>query len=216
MLAFDHLVIASADPKADQKKLMDTQQLKGVPGGHHTLWGTYNELCYFSNDCYIEWLGLKSAETAAKSENPLIQEFKQTFDQGLTGPFQFALRTDDMEAYLKHFKENDIPYSGPFDGQRKRPDGSLLKWQMLFPKSPLYPLPFLIEWEGKNVPASGDDINLVRFLELKLGSSDPKKMMQVFQEIYLFDKPIGQLENGRLLMTKGEGITAVFNSFQIN
>ncbi|WP_082235587.1 VOC family protein [Halobacillus massiliensis] len=216
MLAFDHLVISSANPISDRQKLLEEYQLKGVQGGKHSLWGTYNELCYFSNDCYVEWLGMDSQVTASKSDNPLIQEFNQTFDQGINRPFQFALRTNDMESYLRHFQDKDIPYSGPFAGERKRPDGSLLKWRMLFPKGSVSPLPFLIEWEGKNIPSSANDINLERFLELRIGSSEPEKMLADFKDIYRFGQPVGQLENGRLLITKGEGITAVFNSFQIN
>src|SRR5699024_1612107 len=47
------------------------------------------------------------------------------------------------------FKENDIPFTGPFNAERTQIDGTKLTWRMLFPtydyKEEM--LPFLIEWD---------------------------------------------------------------------
>ncbi|MFG6150437.1 VOC family protein [Halobacillus sp. B23F22_1] len=225
MLAFDHLVIASKQPKQDQEEFTSTHGLKGVPGGHHSIWGTFNELCYFSNNNYIEWLSLSDRETASNSKNPLIQQFKQTFDQGRFGPFQFALRTTFMDKYITYFKEKGISYHGPFPGERRRPDGSLIKWRMLFPQPFEYvdaPLPFLIEWTGKNEPSNKTDINSSRFLHLSLGISDMEAAQKIFETIYRLAKTTSgpstasyPLENGELILEIGDHFHTQFDHFSI-
>ncbi|GGF33352.1 hypothetical protein GCM10010954_35650 [Halobacillus andaensis] len=225
MLAFDHLVIASKQPKQDQEEFTSTHGLKGVPGGHHKIWGTFNELCYFTNDNYIEWLGLSDHETASNSDNPLIQQFKQTFDQGEFGPFQFALRTTSMDEYITYYEEKGISYHGPFPGERRRPDGSLLKWRMLFPEALDHvkaPLPFLIEWTGKNEPSSKADINSSRFLHLSLGISDFEATKRLFETIYRLPKTTTEattasypLENGQLILENGDHLLTQFDHFSI-
>ncbi|MCP3029262.1 VOC family protein [Halobacillus sp. A5] len=204
MLAFDHLVIASKQPGVEQKSFTRNYGLLGVEGGNHKLWGTFNELCYFTNDNYVEWLGLLDREKAARSDNPLIQQFKQTFDQGEFGPFQFALRTTCMDEYVKNFNENSIPYQGPFPGERKRPDGSLLKWRMLFPHTngeENLLLPFLIEWTGKNVPSSEHEINQSRFLRICIGVQNLKTAASLYPSIYQLES---QVENHTFSLANGE------------
>ncbi|WP_188457010.1 VOC family protein [Virgibacillus oceani] len=150
MLALDHIVVAAINAEESSAKYGNKFTIKAVKGGEHADWGTYNYLSYFSNDSYIEWLGVTDASKTKNAENPLIQHLDYVLDNKFSGPFQFALRTNEMDDYVTHFKENNIPFSGPFAGQRKKPDGSLLKWRMLFPSynHEKELLPFLIEWEN--------------------------------------------------------------------
>ncbi|WP_052345691.1 VOC family protein [Paucisalibacillus sp. EB02] len=150
MLALDHIVIAGRNAEEDSITYNKRFAVKAVKGGEHENWGTYNYLAYFSNQAYIEWLGINNYDKAMKSDNPLITHLVYMLDQNETGPFQFALRTDQMDDYVQHFKENNIPFDGPYPGKRLRPDGTLLSWRMLFPKYDITEgmLPFLIEWHN--------------------------------------------------------------------
>ncbi|MCP3029760.1 VOC family protein [Halobacillus sp. A1] len=225
MLAFDHIVVASENPLDDRRQLTEKYNLTGVPGGHHENWGTFNELSYFSNRNYIEWLGLQHPDTASQSDNPLIQQFKQTFDQGNMGPFQFALRTTDMDGYISYFRSQNIAYTGPFPGERMRPDGSVLKWRMLFPKGPagLPPLPFLIEWEGVNEPSQASDINAEKFQSLSIGTEEIERYKEVLVHTFQLknmEEPSQltyrwPLQNGELILTKGQHIFVHFDTFQL-
>jgi len=154
MLALDHIVIAGRNAEDDSIAYNRQFAVKAVKGGEHDNWGTYNYLAYFSNQAYIEWLGVKDFDKASKSDNPLIKHLVYMLNQNETGPFQFALRTDRMDDYVQHFKDNDIPFDGPYSGNRERPDGTHLSWRMLFPKYEISEgmLPFLIEW---NNPTGG-------------------------------------------------------------
>jgi len=65
------------------------------------------------------------------------------------GPFQLALRTNQLSKYIEHFKDNNIPFVGPIYSSREKPDGTIISWQMVFP---IYnpteeTLPFLIQWD---------------------------------------------------------------------
>ncbi len=148
MLALDHIVITSANIEDASEQCKINYSIDYVQGGKHTHWGTYNYLAHLSNDCYIEWLGIYDHVVATKSDNPLIVHLRYMLANNLSGPFQFALRTSNINKYVNHFKNNDIPFIGPVDGRRTTPDGESLMWRMLFPTydATNEMLPFLIEW----------------------------------------------------------------------
>src|SRR5699024_12638434 len=53
-------------------------------------------------------------------------------------------------AYIDHFKQNDIPFNGPIVGERRKANGQLLSWRMVFPHGDYKNgevIPFLIDWE---------------------------------------------------------------------
>lgn len=160
MLSLDHIVFAGKDLQAATKEYGNIA-FKSIKGGEHNHWGTYNYLAYFSNSCYIEWLGIHDIDIAERSDNPLIQHLVHALSTKNQGPFQLALRTTKLDNYVTHFEENNIPYTGPIKGERSKPDGSILRWRMLFPTYDFAKetLPFLIEW---NEPESERfDVSLV-------------------------------------------------------
>ena len=167
MLAIDHLVIVSDDPKRDATKFAQEHQVNVMKGGTHELWGTFNYLAFFDNDCYIEWLGIFDESSARQSDNPLIKQTVSFLDDGRTGLMTYALRTDKLDEYLEHFQKNNIGYKGPFPGSRTKTDGSLLSWRMLFSSDSI--LPFLIEWkDGINLPDDKSIINPIKIDTVKV------------------------------------------------
>ena len=201
MLAIDHLVIVSKNPEKDAQQFVEQHHAIAIEGGKHEKWGTYNFLAHFQNDSYIEWLGIFDEELARKSNLPLVRNAVDSLDQGRTGLLTFALRTSNLDAQLTYFKENQIPYSGPYPGMRKKIDGSTLSWKMLFPEN-AENLPFLIEWGAtENKPDDAAKINPRNLNEITI-PTDPSKYEDVFQ-LKVRDDTI-QLENGRLLFTNDE------------
>ncbi|MFD1851773.1 VOC family protein [Oceanobacillus bengalensis] len=159
MLALDHIVIAAKAPKTSAMEFSEKHHVIVVEGGKHKNWGTYNYLAYFGNQCYIEWLGIYDEEIARKSDNPLIEQLVDAYEKNFEGPIQYALRTEQMDDYLNYFNALNLSYVGPIPGSRNKPDGTGLKWRMLFPKAST-PTPFLIEWEKeKNLPSDKNLIN---------------------------------------------------------
>ncbi|MFQ3545138.1 VOC family protein [Halobacillus rhizosphaerae] len=224
MLAFDHLVVAAPDPEDARKQFTKTTQLTGVPGGHHSNWGTHNQLCYFSKNSYIEWIGIENNSQAETTTNPLIRNLKYSLDHDITGPIQFGLRTDNMDEYIRHLTEQGINFQGPYHGERKKQDGSLLKWRMLFPTAQsVSSLPFLIEWEGENLPEDLSCINEQEFTEIVTGVDDLDQAVPLFRKIYQFGPPhvtedqMGNtayqwaLAHGLLTLNEGNQVHACFN-----
>lgn len=168
MLYLDHIVIAATDPKDAAEAFARKHAVQITKGGRHDHWGTYNYLAYFSNSCYIEWLGVFDRKLAVLSDNPLIGQLASALEDGKEGPMQIAFRTDGINQFLSHFDAEGISYEGPFPGSRIRPDGSRLEWEMLFPV-PSVNLPFLISWgETLNQPLDRSLVNKTSIEEISL------------------------------------------------
>ncbi|QQE75983.1 VOC family protein [Brevibacillus composti] len=145
-LSFDHLVHFLYRPPAEALEPLGDAGFHAVAGGQHEAWGTYNSLSYFGLS-YIEFFAARSTEIAAKSENPLVQQLLADRPCG-EGMGQIALRTSEIERWSERFREQGCQVTGPLAGSRRREDGSLIQWKMLFAKDPRrkYRMPFLIEW----------------------------------------------------------------------
>jgi len=154
MLALDHIVVTAKNPEEAARAVAKQQQLAVQQGGKHENWGTYNWLSFLANSCYVEWIGVFNPAKAQQSANPLIQAVHSALEQDIENIIQFAFRTENMKAYIEHFRQEGIAFTGPIEGSRVKPNGELLEWRMLFPHMPnAGSLPFLIEWGAhKNTP----------------------------------------------------------------
>ncbi|MEC5424678.1 VOC family protein [Virgibacillus sp. C22-A2] len=196
MLAIDHIIITAKDPEKAAKDFSEKNDVPIVQGGRHENWGTYNYLAYFSSESYIEWIGIFDDTIANTSDNPLIKQVVNALTNGKEEVIQFAFRTDRMDKYIAYFAKENIPCTGPFSGSRKKPDGSMLKWRMLFPDTERM-LPFLVEWgEVKNVPEEGKLISDQHIDQINFGTEDVNSFKRIFQGE--FHDGMIQLENGKI------------------
>ncbi|HLQ70232.1 MAG TPA: VOC family protein [Bacillota bacterium] len=184
MLALDHIVINSPNTNDIVTNSGMKVAIKAVKGGEHTEWGTYNYLSHFSNNSYLELLGVNNPEKAKNANNPLIQHLLYVQEEERTGPFQFALRTKQLDSYITHFEKEGIPYKGPFLAQREKPDGTILKWRMLFPVYDYTKetLPFLIEWEDPEAIFSETNLaNTQNITRVNYGGLDRSTFAHIYQ-----------------------------------
>lgn len=194
MLEIDHIVIAAKNPAKAAQYFGEKHGIVTIEGGRHSNWGTYNYLAYFSNDCYIEWLGIFDENLAMKSDNPLVQRLVSGLNNDTEGMIQFALRTNNMDGYVTHFSKISLSFTGPIPGYRQKPDGSDLHWRMLFPEKKL---PFLIEWDnGKNIPQDAGMINKQQLKTIAFGRNEA----EIFKKAFQFDSAgeLILLENGKI------------------
>ncbi len=107
------------------------------PGGTHANRATENALIIFRDSTYIELL-------AKTGEAPLpgFVDFSPLVEQG-EGLAGFALRTTDLGADSTHLREQGFAVSAPLPGERQRPDGRTLRWQLATLDAGF--APFLIE-----------------------------------------------------------------------
>ncbi|KGP71065.1 VOC family protein [Pontibacillus yanchengensis] len=230
MLAFDHLVVLSSSPEKAQHDFSSKHGVRGLKGGHHESWGTYNHLAFFDNQAYIEWIGIENHERAEASDNPLIKHVSYSNQQEIEGTIQFALRTNEMDEVIRYFDKEEIAYEGPFEGSRTKPNGTTLSWRMLFPSfdASKEVLPFLIEWDGPpNAPDDDSLINATPFSKIHVGVKDLEKATLQWQHIYQLESPTYKkdnsenpytqwnLENGTLILSPNTTLKAEFGPFSL-
>ncbi|MGM8213281.1 VOC family protein [Virgibacillus sp. W0430] len=197
MLALDHIVFGGKNAATSSLEYSKSFSVKAFKGGTHVDWGTYNYLAYFSNNSYLEWLDIYDYDVANQSDNPLIQHLLYQIASNQTGPFQFALRTNNLEKYVNHFIKKGIRYNGPFYGSRTRPNGIKLNWKMLFPAYDYTTeiLPFLIEWDRPfNERVDVSVLNAQAIESLSFGAYDKEKFSHIyrlkFKKIYSNTLPL--------------------------
>ncbi|PAV30684.1 hypothetical protein CIL05_06170 [Virgibacillus profundi] len=206
MLAIDHIIIAAKDPAQAAQNFGEKHGVTTLKGGKHSNWGTYNYLAYFSNDCYIEWLGIFDEDLAKRSDIPLIQQLVSALNNDIEGMIQFALRINNMDEHVKYFDVISLPYTGPIPGYRQKPDGSDLHWRMLFPEKEL---PFLIEWgNGKNIPQDNSLINKQQLKSITYGKGEAGFFKKTFQLDSANDSIL--LENGELNFSTDQKLNFTF------
>lgn len=174
-LALDHLVhFIKAEPSEPVKKWGDVGY-KAVLGGSHENWGTYNSLLYIGQS-YIEFLSIESNHIAAAAENPLIKQLTDELPSG-EGIGQLCFRTSNIEELKAELKRKGFESLPIFEGSRKRQDGSLLSWKMLFFKeNPHYKYPFFIDW-GVEDDRRFEELRHLGFIDENL---ENKKIEEVF------------------------------------
>jgi Glyoxalase-like domain len=157
---FDHLVHFVKSPVEaieEYKKL----GLYAVEGGNHEKLGTYNALSYYDLS-YIELIGVfdqQLVESAAGIEYSLRDTFKN--DQYVEGVSRIALRSTDLEVEAERFRSLGLEVHGPDPMSRKRPDGSLVSWKLLYvgKRGENLELPFFIQWDEGDEQRKQDLIN---------------------------------------------------------
>ncbi|WP_026691281.1 VOC family protein [Alteribacter aurantiacus] len=149
MFNFDHIIHYVSDAHKT-KEAFQEKGFHAVNGGRHEEKGTYNTLCHFDLS-YIEFLGIDDKWLFEKvhKEKSELSPFSTILQDGYVEGFsKIALRTRNLDNLASILKEKGLTVTGPVPLSRKRPDGSVLEWSLLFvedEKSDM-PLPFFIDW----------------------------------------------------------------------
>ena len=157
--SFDHLVQFVEEPKK-AIEILKEKGIHAVEGGKHESLGTYNTLSYFDLS-YIEFLGtfdLTLFEQIDHQKHSLTETIAN--DKLVEGFSRFAARTTDIEGAAKHFREKGLTVTGPHPLSRKRPDGSVISWQLLYAGDDTdgLQLPFIIQWDESDEDRRADQI----------------------------------------------------------
>jgi hypothetical protein len=136
----DHLVLAVGDPDRTAEELEETLGLRASGGGRHDRLGTFNRLVWLG-DSYLELIGVFDPALAAESwiGRPVVASLEAG-----GGLATWAVAIDDLDSQLR-WTAGDGVLSGPLDGERRRPDGRLVRWRLAQPAVLSPTSPFLIE-----------------------------------------------------------------------
>jgi Glyoxalase-like domain len=140
LLGIDHLVLAVGEPDAVAAALEAELGLAATGGGRHEALGTFNLLVWLG-DSYLELIGVFDRGLAAASwlGRPAVEALERG-DCLVT----WAIAVDDLDGQLR-WAPPDHGLVGPLDGERRRPDGRVVRWRLAHPPAPSPTAPFLIE-----------------------------------------------------------------------
>ena len=143
LLGIDHLVIAAPDLDGTVERLRRRLGIDAGGGGIHPSLGTENRLAWFG-DSYLELIDVTDRDRAATSwlGGPTLR----LIDERGGGFVGYALASDDLDADLARLRAAGSSLGGPAPGERRRPDGATVRWNLAVPTlvGPTAP-PFLIE-----------------------------------------------------------------------
>jgi glyoxalase-like protein len=141
LLGIDHLVIAVHDPDAAVDSLAISLGVAAGGGGRHPAWGTRNRLLWFG-DTYVELLGVENETLATASWLGAPAVALRDRWPTLVG---WAIASDDLEADIDRLRDNGADLGSSQPGDRRRPDGTIVRWRVALPPALAPHRPFLIE-----------------------------------------------------------------------
>ena len=174
----DHFMWAAVDL---DKATAEFENLTGVRpefGGRHPGFGTHNALVSLANGSYMEVLALDPEQSA---DNPIVREIAELQSPEILA---FHLQRSDLESIVETLQELEIPFTGPLDLGRKRPDGTELRWRLLFPESPTFrhALPIFIDWMDAPHPSASapSGCTLTHF---EVGHTRPEELKNIYRRL---------------------------------
>ena len=144
LLGLDHVIIAVRDLPSAMERFAHALGLTVTAGGDHPGSGTHNAIVSFGTE-YIEIISVRDQAEAATSERGrIVRDFLSSQGDGLLG---LALGTDTLDTEIAGAASRGVPLVGPVAGSRRRPDGSMMAWQLGFAAGDPFgrALPFFIQ-----------------------------------------------------------------------
>ncbi len=188
----DHLLIGAPDLASGIAWVAEKLGVTPTPGGRHPKFGTHNALTGLGGARYLEVIA-PDPEGAG-----LAPHFAWLAACTTPRLATWAARVEDLAPVALGFEESRVPHSEILAGSRRRPDGSLLEWKMLFPDENEGGLvPFFIRW---NDPYQHPAHSLDHTLDLESLSfvhPEPERLLKIFGAIGL-DARVEQGEAPRL------------------
>jgi len=185
-LTLDHAVFTWDDHAA----VVDACERAGLApayGGEHDGGETQNSLVAFPDGSYLELMAPTDPGARPDRWTGIVE--------GWAGPEAWCVRAD-VRSLLSRTVAAGAPVRGPSDGERERPDGTLVEWTtgLYGPRDLRSVLPFAIADRtprGYRVPpAAVTDGPLTGVAEVVLGVGDPAPAAEWFGRLHGFPTPV--------------------------
>jgi len=149
MNSIDHLVYTAPSLEEGMNHIEKLLGMRPSIGGKHYNWGTHNALLSIGN-AYLEIVA-PCPELEHPERGLWLNHFFQKPPQLAT----WALQTNTINELRTQAIAQGIDLGEIQSGQREKPDGTMLKWQLTDPYALLQngTLPFLINWQNSTHPS---------------------------------------------------------------
>jgi len=146
-----------------------------IDGGIHPKFGTRNFTAPLLNGQYIEVVC--SLDHPATELTPFGRAVKKRSEEG-GGWMSWVLAVDDISKIETSFGRNAM------DGERKKPDGSILKWRQIGVIEVLedFSQPFFVEWVSKDHPGK-DGAGTANLFEIVFEANQDKSLRIINEHI---------------------------------
>jgi hypothetical protein len=194
--ALDHILLGCGDLDAGIAFVKEHAGVAPAFGGVHPGRGTRNALLSLGGRHYLEII----APDPAQPNTPDTYGLKKLTAPRLVGWAVHPGNLDNVAARLRHA---GLAFDGPTPGERKRPDGHLLRWKTLnLRDNQARLLPFFIEWSADTVHPSVDAPSGCEILLFKLSAPDDVELRRVCS-LFGLDVRIAHGDTPRLLARIG-------------
>ena len=167
-MRLDHVsYVASHDQISDVVNRIGSQiGTAFIDGGIHPRFGTRNFTAPLLNGQYIEVVC--PMDHPATEATPFGRAVKKKADSG-GGWLSWVIATESINQIEVRLGRKSI------EGQRKKPDGSELKWKQIGVLATLEDaqLPFFIEWVSKNHPST-DGVPIAKISKIEMTGNEEK------------------------------------------
>jgi len=173
----DHIILGCNDLDLGVELVEQNTGVRPAIGGVHPGRGTRNALLSLGERRYLEIIAPDPAQQK-------IVHFPQIREMRVPRLIGWAVHPPDIAATAKLLRDNQIVFSGPDDGSRKRPDGLVLNWKTInLGDDRRGILPFFIEWSADSVHPSKDAPKKCDLDYFTVMGVDPAELSQVFKRI---------------------------------
>lgn len=144
----DHVLFGGNDLEASTRHVQNLTGSVPLKGGSHPGKGTHNYLLGLSHCAYLEIIGPDTGQSTDRVWMNLDQKTTPSL-------FRWAAKCDDMEGLMARAQKHGIDLGTIQKGSRKKPDGTLLEWELTDPDVVIGDglVPFFIDWGDKGSPA---------------------------------------------------------------
>jgi hypothetical protein len=187
----DHLVFATSDMEQCIRGLAELLGVTAALGGRHPKWRTQNALLSLGPQVHLVFMG--------PDDNPPDPDNPRPFGiDGLSSPrlVTWVARTDDLQKTASEAKLLGIDLGEVQSGSRKKPDGTLLQWQMtdLAKDRENAVVPFFINW-GATAHPGGTSPQGCRLARLRVFHPEADRITHVLSllgiELEVEKGPVG-------------------------
>jgi Glyoxalase-like domain len=174
--AFDHILLGAPDLEAGIRWVEERTGVRAKFGGNHPGRGTRNALLSLGARHYLEIIAPDPAQAQVSDERGLRQ---------LSSPriIQWAIHTEDIAATKRVAEAAGVKTTGPQAGSRQRPDGKMLRWQVLGIEQTTPLLPFFIQWGPGSPHPSSDSPQLGTAQSLHFETPQPEELRRILHGV---------------------------------
>lgn len=174
-LRCDHLLYAGPDLEQLRRDVARRSGVDAAAGGRHEKWGTHNALIGLGAGVYLELIAPEPGSTG-----PWGELFGRLSGPSLQAWCVRAGPADEVQARL----EDAAIDSRRVPGGRRLADGSMLTWELVFPRGHAFggALPFFIDWKGSPHPSASLQPT-TRLIDLKVEHPDADALERVFSHL---------------------------------